>query len=184
MQEVKINIFYVNEDPFIAAQQMVDRHVVKMVLESAQLLSTAHRIIDGVEYVGKSKTGRNAKRWRLDDPNMEDIIYGATHVNHPSAIWCRQSDKNYQWLYRHFIGLLGEYTFRYGKVHKCAEMAKALSITPKAIHVGPFTHVTPAMLEEYRIKDDSIASYRNYYRVGKAHLHAYTKRPAPAWLTA
>jgi hypothetical protein len=63
-------------------------------------------------------------------------------------------------------------------------MIEELKRIPKAIHVGEFTHVTPAMLEEYRIKDDSIASYRNYYKVGKAHLHAYTRRPAPIWLTA
>lgn len=177
-----MNIFYVDEDPFIAAQQMVDKHVVKMILESAQLLSTAHRIIDGVEYVGKSKTGRNAKRWKLDNPILDDVLYQATHVNHPSAVWCRQSDKNYQWLYRHFRGLLEEYTFRYGKVHKCSDMIGALAITPLAIHVGAFTHVTPAMLEEYRIADDSIASYRNYYLQGKSHLHKWTKREMPEWI--
>jgi hypothetical protein len=114
---------------------------------------------------------------------MENVLYGATHVNHPSAVWCRQTDKNYQWLYRHFRGLLEEYTFRYGKVHKCADMIRELKLTPKAIYVGEFTQVTPAMLPEYIVANDSIASYRNYYRVGKAHLHAYTRRPAPTWLT-
>ena len=60
-----MNIFYVNSDPEVAARSMVDRHVVKMILETAQLLSTAHRVIDGEEYVGQSQSGRKAKRWRL-----------------------------------------------------------------------------------------------------------------------
>ena len=90
-----MNIFYISEDPVQAAQWMVDKHVVKMILESAQLLSTAHRYLDGVEIVGKTKTGRNAKRWKLSDAR-EDVLYSGTHIKHPSAAWCRESVENYR----------------------------------------------------------------------------------------
>lgn len=178
-----MNIFYIETDPYKAAQSMVDKHVVKMILESAQLLSTAHRLLDGTEYVGQSQTGRKAKRWRLPD-ERDTVLYSATHINHPSAVWCRQTNNNYTWLYCHFVGLLNEYTYRYGKTHKCAEpeFRQLLQTLPDNIPVGPLTPVTPAMLDEYKVGVDSLASYRNYYKVGKTHLHKWTKREAPAWM--
>jgi hypothetical protein len=178
-----MNIFYIESDPYKAAESMVDKHVVKMILETAQLLSTAHRLLDGVEYVGQSLSGRKTKRWRLPD-ERDDILYSATHINHPSAVWCRQTNNNYTWLYCHFIGLLNEYTYRYGKTHKCAapEFRQLLQTLPQNIPVGPLTPVTPAMLDEYKIGADSLASYRNYYKVGKTHLHKWTKRKAPEWM--
>ena len=179
-----MNIFAVDPDPFVAAQCLVDKHCIKMILETAQLLSTAHRLLDGVEYVGQSASGRKARRWRLPD-DRDTILYSATHINHPSAVWCRQSNNNYNWLYCHFIGLLKEYNYRYGKTHKCRDMASGifgLAIPPKNIPIGPLTPVTPAMAEEYLVGKDSLASYRNYYRHGKTHLHAWTKRQPPEWL--
>ncbi len=163
---------------------MVDKHVVKMILETAQLLSTAHRLLDGVEYVGQSASGRKARRWRLPD-DRETILYSATHISHPSAVWCRQSNNNYTWLYCHFVGLLNEYTYRYGKTHKCAEPAfrQMLQTLPANIPVGHFTPVTPAMPDEYKVPC-SVQSYRNYYKQGKTHLHAWTKRQVPDWLAA
>jgi hypothetical protein len=177
-----MNIFYIETDPYKAAQSMVDKHVVKMILESAQLLSTAHRLLDGTEYVGQSQTGRKARRWRLPD-FREDILYSATHLNHPSAVWCRASNNNYTWLYCHFVGLLNEYTYRYGKTHKCADprFRQLLQTLPENIVVGHFTPVTPAMPDEYKVAS-AVESYRNYYKQGKAHLHKYTKRSPPAWL--
>jgi hypothetical protein len=162
---------------------MVDKHCIKMILESAQLLSTAHRILDGEEYVGKSASGRSARRWRLPD-SRETILYSATHMNHPSAVWCRLSNNNYNWLFCHFVALLKEYTHRYGKIHKCAgeEFVNTLCRLPTNIPVFYFTPVTPAMPDEYKIGGDSIASYRNYYKIGKKHLHKYTNRNAPKWL--
>lgn len=185
-----MNIFYIDKDPKVCAEQMVDKHVVKMILETAQLLSTAHRLIDGEEYIeDKYVAGslppryRKTKRWRLPD-NRENILYSATHVNHPSAIWCRQSNNNYNWLFYHFGCLLKEYTYRYGKTHKCASMIGPLSMTPTNIPVGYFTPVTPAMAEEYIISQDSVLNYRNYYKIGKTHLHKWTKRQPPEWLVA
>ena len=155
--------------------------MVKMVLETAQLLSTAHRVLDGHQYTGKTATGRNVKRWLLSD-EREYVVYSATHVNHPSAVWCRATFDNYNWLYKHFAALLNEYTYRYGKVHKCASMALTLRFTPQNIPLGNLTPVTPAMPEEYIVKGDSVASYRNYYRVSKERMHKWTKREKPAWI--
>jgi hypothetical protein len=162
---------------------MVDKHVVKMILETAQLLSTAHRVLDGKATYGKSKTGRKVKRWLLSG-ERQDHLYSATHVNHPSAVWCRASNNNYNWLYCHFLGLLSEYTYRYGKVHKCQGMTKWLQYPPYNIPVGYLTPVTPAMPDEYKVPFDTVASYRNYYRVAKARMHKWTKREAPEWINA
>ena len=69
-----MNIFYLHNDPKICAEQHVDKHVVKMIVEYAQLLSTAHRMLDGEEYIGKSKTGRNVKRYRMTNPNLDKTV--------------------------------------------------------------------------------------------------------------
>ena len=155
--------------------------MVKMILETAQLLSTAHRILDGTEYIDKSKTGRNVKRWRLPD-ERESVLYSATHINHPSAVWCRANHSNYDWLYNHFTALLQEYTHRYGKIHKCSPMTIYLRLTPLNIPLGYLTPVTPAMPDEYKVAQGSVASYRNYYRVAKARMHKWTNREAPEWI--
>ena len=59
-----MNIFYVDKDPVKAAKMLLDKHVVKMILESAQMLCTAKRVLDGTEYMAKTKNGRNIKRWK------------------------------------------------------------------------------------------------------------------------
>ena len=106
-----MNIFYLDRDPERAAQYHCDKHVVKMILESAQLLSTAHRVLDGVMVGGKSKTGRNVKRWSLNN-EFDSVYYSASHINHPSAVWVRTSPMHYIWLHNLFNFLLEEYTFR------------------------------------------------------------------------
>lgn len=178
-----MNIFAVDENPSRCAEYMVDKHVVKMILETAQLLSTAHRVLDGVKTDAKSKTGRSVARWVLPD-DRDTRLYSATHVNHPSAVWCRTTNNNYIWLYVHFISLLNEYTYRYGKVHKCQEMVDLLKSHPQSIPYGPLTPVTPAMPDEYKVPYDSVQSYRNYYKHSKTHLHKWTKREPPNWLVA
>lgn len=175
-----MNIFAVDNDPVQAAHCLVDKHVVKMILESAQLLSTAHRVLDGHEYVGKSKSGRNVKRWTLYD-DRDGHLYSATHVNHPSAVWCRQTTGNYEWLYAHFNALLTEYMYRYGKIHKCYYMWYYLSPPPANLPKGDLQRFAVAMPEEYKVADP-VESYRNYYRVAKERMHKWTKREKPAWI--
>ena len=92
-----MNIFYLHNDPKICAEMHVDKHCVKMILEYAQLLSTAHRVLDGKQSTRLSKTGRNQKYWALPD-DRDSLLYSATHMNHPSAIWVRKNQQNYIWL--------------------------------------------------------------------------------------
>ena len=177
-----MNIFYISEDPVQAAQWMVDKHVVKMILESAQLLSTAHRLLDGREVEGKSKTGRKARRWVLDDAR-EPVLYSATHINHPSCVWTRTSVENYNWLVDHFFALMKEYTYRYEKTHKCfGELSYMLQSPPKNLTEFDMTTCPSAMAPEYVVSSDPVYNYRNYYKMGKTHLHSWKKRNPPEWM--
>lgn len=175
-----MNIFYVHQDPIIAAQSLVDRHVVKMILESAQLLSTAHRVIDGSKQI-ITNNGRKKTIYKLYD-SREPIVYQATHVNHPSAIWCRQSVENYNWLVDHMYGLIDEYKFRYNKNHKCNDVAFYLQSPPHNLKQYEWTEMLCAMDDTYKISHDPIENYRNYYIKGKPHLHKWTNRQPPSWI--
>jgi len=178
-----MNIFALHLNPKTCAQMHVDKHVVKMILEYSQLLSTAHRVLDGQEYVDSS-SGRRIKRWKLSNPLMDNLLYKATHINHPSAVWVRESKANYQWLAYLLAELSLEYSYRYGKTHKCETIGLigVLSMMPpENIPNKPFTHPTPAMPEQYRVKGDSIQSYRNYYVGDKQRMASWKSRPVPEW---
>jgi hypothetical protein len=175
-----MNIFYLHNDPLTCAQMHNDKHCVKMILEYAQLLSTAHRLIDGTLVDSVSKTGRKAKRYVLPD-SREHAIYTSTHVNHPSAVWVRQTDSNYHWLFSLFQALMVEYNYRYEKVHACSKLESYLSVLPKNIRQGNFTEPTPAMPDEYKVEGDSIASYRNYYLGSKYKMSRWTNQVMPEW---
>lgn len=174
-----MNIFVLDDDPVIAAKLHCDKHVVKMILESAQLLSTAHRLIDGVPYDGSSRSGRKAKRWQLPD-NRDSVLYQATHINHPCAVWCRETSENYKWLYRMFIGLTDEYSFRYGKTHKCVDMTTQLNAVPNSIRIANLTEFPQAMPDECKTKNAADA-YKNYYIIHKKRFAVWTKREVPEW---
>ena len=140
-----MNLFYLDTKPTTCAKLHCDKHVVKMIIEYAQLMSTAHRMLDGVEYMDKTKNGRNIRRWRLDGAYKEAMIYKASHINHPTAIWTRQSKGNYEYLYRLFCALCDEYTHRYGKVHKTDELLRDILVdTPDNLPDGRFTAPPPA----------------------------------------
>jgi hypothetical protein len=177
-----MNIFYLHTEPKICAQQHVDKHVVKMILEYAQLLSTTHRFLDGTEILTTSGAGRKVKRWKLPD-ERDEILYEATHIQHPSAIWTRHSNKNYEFLWQLFSCLLDEYTFRYEKIHATSRLLKPLVALPLQIPKAVFTQPTPAMPDEYEVADDSVASYRNYYCGVKARMFSWKKREKPDWIT-
>jgi hypothetical protein len=185
MNELKI--FFLHNDPVVCAEMHNDKHCIKMILESCQLLSTAHRILDGSETIAKSKTGRNVKRWILNDWR-ETTLYSATHIQHPSAVWCRQTNLNYIWLANLTKALCREYTYRYGKIHKCEEIGLVDGLyhtLPKNITFGEFTQPTPAMPDAVKIAGDSLGSYRNYYIMNKKHLASWqgkvNSRPVPSW---
>lgn len=178
-----MNIFYLSPDVKECAEMHNDKHCVKMILEYAQLLSTAHRVLDGKPLRSKTDSGRNVVRYVLDN-ELDGIFYSATHINHPSAVWVRQSNQNYNWLANLLLYLCEEYTYRYGKVHKierdglCYVLFKNL---PKNIPIADFTEPTPAMPDEVKVMNDSIQSYRNYYNNNKQHLASWKKRQVPNW---
>lgn len=155
-----MNIFYLDHDPAICAQMHCDKHVVKMIVEYAQLMSTAHRLLDNNERVYKS-----------------------THPKHPSALWTRASKENYDWLFQLWTMLLDEYTYRYGKRHACEKMYGELFVSPLNIQNGHFTQPTPAMPDEYKVPGNSIASYRQYYIGAKKSFLSWKSRPIPYWVT-
>lgn len=168
-----MNIFILDIEPEIAARLHCDKHVVKMVLEYAQLLCTAHRELD---------PGRT----------FPEDFYKSTHKNHPCAVWTRESVSNYRWLYRLFTCLCKEYTHRYGRVHLCeTKLQLFLSSVPMNIPLGDLTPFVSCMDKQYIVDSPlmshfnvqhTIANYRNYYKLGKKDLLKYTKRDTPIWV--
>ena len=124
-----MNIFYLHEDPIQNAKWHIDKHIVKMPIEYAQLMSTAHRILDGDMYWDRTANNRRIKRWRLNDAR-EDILYKASHINHPSAVWVRESKSNYFKMYKLYMATLAEFTNRYGKIHGASKPSIALMRAP------------------------------------------------------
>ena len=175
-----MNIFYLDPNPKTCAQYHVDKHCVKMILEYAQLLSTAHRILDGVEHATTSASGRKKKVWQLSD-HRDGVLYSATHANHPSAIWVRQSQDNYMFLWHLFRELCEEYTHRYGRTHATERLVEVLKQVPNNIGKNCFTQPTPAMPDEYRVPGDSLQSYKNYYLGDKKRMFSWKKREIPSW---
>ena len=98
-----MNIFFLNKDPVLAARAQCDKHVVKMVLETTQMLSTA-----------AIRNGRRA-------------IYQSAYPNHPMTKWVGNTKDNYMWAYEHAVALSKEYTARYGKFHACHKIICLLS---------------------------------------------------------
>lgn len=181
-----MNIFYVHSDPKTCAQQHVDKHVVKMILEYGQLLSTAHRVLDGILSDGFSKSGRRKKSYILQD-SRESTLYSATHINHPSAKWARHGEQNYRWLFTLFCELLEEYTYRYGKQHASSRLLTSLARPPKNIKMDePFSAPWRAMPDEYKFDrsepDYTIKSYRAYILGAKSQMLKWKNRPTPDWI--
>ena len=176
-----MNVFYLHDDPKTCAEMHCDKHVVKMIIEYAQLMSTAHRVLDGEEYYALSVNGRRIKRWRMTDLKYENGLMKASHVHHPSNVWVRQSRQNYMWLNQMWNYLLLEYTHLYGKRHACADCMEVLYVWPKNIPDVPFTPPTPAMPDECKIANNSLASYHKYYIEKKVRFAKLTNREAPLW---
>ena len=181
-----MNIFYLDKDPVKAAEMSCDKHVIKMILESAQMLCTAKRVLDGTPYEDKTKNGRKIKRWRLDNSNEEAIIYKAGWLRHPSTQWVMKSAYNYRWLYNHMMALNEEYKKRYNKDVDHVSITKLkdlLKEPPKNANINVIgSDATPAMPDECLVPGDSVASYRKYY-IMKKNRFATWKSPAviPQW---
>ena len=157
-----MNIFYLDRDPEIAAQMMCDKHVVKMILESAQMLSTAHRVLDG------------------DDHANNVGMYKMVHRNHPSSIWARSADENYVWLWMLFDNLMKEYTYRYDKYHASERLIHSLWELPKNITFGDFTP-PPQCMPDYCKNEDAVSAYQTYYILKKSDFATWKRRDKPEW---
>lgn len=162
-----MNIFVLHENPTIAAQMQCDKHVVKMTLESAQMLSTVHRLLDGDECIGA------------------DILYKVAHPKHPCTLWTMESRSNYEWHYNHFVSLCEEYSYRYGKEHLSdVKLRQILSHAPRNIPEGGLTTFRLAMgsnPECLRIKNP-IDAYRAFYQTKQDRfVMKWSKRTPPVW---
>jgi hypothetical protein len=147
-----MNIFILDEDPVRAAQMLCDKHVVKMCLETAQMLST-----------------------------ISGGPYKPTHANHPCTVWAKYSRSNYLWLYYHGMAIAEEYEFRYAKEHKCKAVIHSLFEIPEkipGIGTGP-TPFAQAMPDQYK-NTNAVDAYRDYYMSKLAFLE-WTKRETPEW---
>jgi len=154
-----MNIFYLARCPIKSAELMCDKHIVKMILESAQMLCTAHHI--------------NGSKLSLED------IYKPAYKNHPSTVWVRESPKHYDWLYIHFLTLCSEYTRRYGKTHiTYTKLSFHLATLPLTFSKNTFRSPPKCMPDIYK-KGHTVYAYRKYYANAKKHFAKYTKTPVP-----
>lgn len=151
-----MNIFALDLDPTIAARMHLDKHIVKMPLESAQMLST------------------------LNAPNAP---YKPTHKNHPCTLWAGATTGNYDWLVQLGMALCHEYTYRYGKVHKCQAVIELLRLAPASVPMGPLTAFALAMPDECK-QEDAVLSYQKYYRDHKRSIGAWKNRECPEFMYA
>ena len=166
MDGIKINnmnIFFLDFDVKKCAKFHCDKHVVKMILETAQLLCSAHHVT-------------------IHD-TIHDTIhvpYKLSHKNHPCSIWVRESLSNYLYLCELGLALGEEYTYRYGKTHKSIEVIQwCLSNRPNIKDIG-FTTPPLAMPDEYKV-ESVIDSYRNYYKGAKSTIVSWKNREKPDW---
>lgn len=175
-----MNIFVLDRDPYVAAREMCDKHVVKMIVESAQMLSTCHRMLDGTSERRDSVSGKRKVDYYKLDNWRESHLYKAVHFKHPCNIWLRESTSNYNWLYNHFLGLLSEYRWRYDKDHACEKLVHALSVTPTNLVDKPLTTFAQAMPDECK-DTDIVQAYRKYYTKYKSEFATWKNRATPIW---
>tara|TARA_Y100001972_G_scaffold127222_1_gene183395 strand:- start:1143 stop:1730 length:588 start_codon:yes stop_codon:yes gene_type:complete len=179
-----MNFFYLDESPFKSIEYHCDKHVVKMPTEYKQMLSTAHRVLDGEMYYDKTKNGRKIKRWKHPDRKMNRDLYLAGHVNHPTNIWLRECTENYMLMFTYYKLICDEYTHRYGKEHGAKENWWIFRNPPKNMpSLGKTTPVPQAMqaFPECMVKGDSVQAYRNFYVTAKRSFATWKERPIPKW---
>ena len=156
-----MNIFVLDENPQVAAKMHNDKHVVKMILESAQLLCGVHHMTDPL--------------------TTEQVPYKLSHKNHPCSIWARQCVENYIWLCDLGLALCEEYTYRYGKRHKSQDIIEWCLINkPNLKENSDITPFALAMPDECKTKT-AVESYRLYYLTHKRDMSTWKNRNKPEW---
>ena len=178
-----MNIFGLDYNPATAAQFMCDKHIVKMIVESAQMMSTAHRVLDGEEYTELSANNRRIKRWKSPHNLFEEMLYKASFVGHPCTKWVMENEQNYYWLAEHAYALCKEYTRRYGKVHKSENMISYMRFR-KPTNIKESKSKTPfaqAMPEQY-MNENAVKAYRAYYLGEKLGIAKWSVTETPSWV--
>jgi hypothetical protein len=160
-----MNIFFLDEDPKKAAIAHGDKHCNKMILETAQMLCTAHRLLNEESYAEKHR------------------FYKKAFQNHPCTIWVRETKQNYVWAHRLMMALCSEFKLRRNKLHASTKLLFPLAVIPPGIAETWATPVAQAMPEEFKNKNPVIA-YRQYYRykVEQGKVDYNWGREAPDWL--
>lgn len=153
-----MNIFILDTDPVIAAKMQFDKHVVKMVLETAQILAAVHH--------------------RYGD---HSVRYKETHKNHPCTRWAGDSAQNYKWLWQHGMELCKEYTRRYKKTHACEQLFTGELVNPpEGLRYSGMTNFAQAMPDEYK-HADPVRAYRQYYLGAKREIAEWRHCSPPSW---
>lgn len=187
-----MNIFLLHDDATVAAQMQCDKHIVKMILELAQMLSTAHRMLDGQLRVEYSESGRKRKSYVYPNSKKDSVLYKATHINHPCSIWVRSGSEQYTWAYEHFVALCNEYTYRYNKIHKTDKLLRnVLRELPENLPNCKSVRYPLAMPDRFITEskwvksfDHAIECYRNYYQSKQNDFKmVWSKRSTPEWFT-
>jgi|VirMetMinimDraft_7_1064189.scaffolds.fasta_scaffold23374_4 hypothetical protein len=175
-----MNIFYLSEDPVQCAKWHCDKHVTKMIIEYAQLLSTAHRVLDGEHVKVISNSGkRMVSNWKLDG-GSDNVFYKVAHVSHPSNIWVRQSGHHYIYLWRLWHNLCLEYTERYDKTHMTWKKLRSyISILPQNIPDNGFKEPPQCMPDECK-EISAVKAYRKFYKAHKREFATW-KTQVPSW---
>lgn len=167
-----MNIFVLHLNPKKCAKMHCDKHIVKMVLEYAQLLCTTHRIIDNIPN---------------DDTKhpKSKMLYKIAHKNHPCTIWTRESLDNYMWLYELFVECCNEYTKRYGKIHLCdKKLRDVLKNLPEGLQKKEMQKgITnrPQCMPEYCKDTDVVEAYQEYYICEKSRFAQWNYCDMPSW---
>ena len=165
-----MNIFFLSFNPKECAEYHCDKHVVKMILETAQLLYTClWTTFDNDEFIKDAPLTKSGQKG-----------YKKSHINHPCSRWLRDSNKNYIWLCSFGLELCNEYSYRYGRIHDSQKHIEWLSKNNPNIKDNGFTKPLLAMPDKYKC-DDVIKSYQMYYIKDKKRFAKWTKREIPKW---
>ena len=179
-----MNIFILDKDPMKAAMMLCDRHVPKMIVESAQMLSTVHRMLDGTPEKRRSKSGKTMQTYYSFGDIRDDLYYLAVHKYHPCTTWTAASLTNYNWHYAHFVEMAREFKYRRNKDHVTfKKLGPILAAPPINIPDIGLTEFAQAMshFPDCMVPGDAVQAYRNYYHKAKPFAKWDWGRPAPDW---
>lgn len=177
-----MNIFVLDTNPCTAAQMHCDKHVVKMIVEYAQLLSTAHRVCDGTQtHVWIGDKPKKFMQLPGETPDKR-LCYNLTHANHPAAIWARHNSANYHWLVQLLSECLTEYTARYNRMHATSVYLPFFRHEPMNLRASMVrTQFPQTMPPEYQVPNDPVLAYQAFYLGSKIRFARWTNRRVPEW---